>query len=122
MRAYISKIKSLLGVQTSEITVCEVSETSIISDATLIPESDGYVLDITFAERINDGNQIQGLSLLSDGKSVHRDGLYPGETQYQLQFDGFDIAPADYEIVFTDDEEQVVETAELELMKVKKER
>jgi len=115
MKAYLNKVRWLFSGSRSEQTIAEITASPTISGATIIPESEGHVLQIDFSERINDGNEIQGISLLQDGQSIYRDALYPGETQYKIQFDGFRIAPEQYEIVLTDSNNQVVETAELSI-------
>jgi hypothetical protein len=120
MQAYWNALKQVLfGLKPHSYTA-SVGPSELISRTTVAIDDEGPVLTIEFAQAVRDGNQIDGMVILNDGRAIEKQGLLPGETKSSLFFDGFDIGGAEYEIALVDTDEQIIETAEIQIQEVRR--
>jgi len=118
MRTYLRKAKQLLFSVKPYSYVANIEPTEKFQSASLSTDDSGQVLQIQFAEPIKDGNEIEQISLLTEGQTVYSDDLYPGETQCKVYFDGFDLDILSYSAVLIDSDGQVVEKTDIKINEI----
>jgi hypothetical protein len=120
MKAYWGALKQVLFSVKPYSYTAKVGPSDLLSSATVAVDDEGPVLTLEFTEAVRDGNQIDGMVILEEGRGIEKQTLLPGETKTSLFFNGFDIGEAEYEIAFIDTNEQVIETDTVQIQEVQR--
>lgn len=101
-----SNLKSLLSG--SKRYTASVEGEDFIEHAFVEIREGSQAMEIKFQEPIKEGNDIDGVMVLTDGTAILSDDLYPSETKYELSFKDYTPEEKDYTFSFVDSDGSVV--------------